>query len=296
MKGLLKNLFCCLCAATAVLYSCSPEEGEQECKIAFAMNPMVVMFDAATYDCGLITDGNWTATTNDSWISLAEASGSPSDKLQVSLELNDGDNDRNGTVKVKAGKTVKSLVICQSGVVGSGFLSKTQLTFDTYSSTQKLFVESEKDWTLSDIEGDWFSCEKVSGSQVSVCSEVNFTGSPRTGSFVVSSTDGSRRAKVTVKQNFSNEKFLASTPYGRKFVYATNGFISSVSSDTYTELADGVAAFEMTCKYKDSFAGDSSPLQRKIFLFFTYMITTGNCFCICYSHTNKQHSIHYHTF
>lgn len=263
----LNRLFGCLWAAAILLCSCSTDNPEQEHRIAFAQNPMLLLFDAATYDCGLITDGNWTATTGDSWITINTPSGTPKDKLSITLALNSGDLDRNGTVKVKAGSSCKSLVVCQSGVVGSGFLDKTSVTFDTYSTTQKIFVSCEGGWSVTNADGDWFKYEKVSPTQLSVTSEVNYSGAMRSGSLVVSADDGSRSATVSLKQNFTNEKFLASTEYGRRFVYAAHGYITSVSHDTCTELADGVTAFEMTCRWKDDFAGESSALQRKIFLF-----------------------------
>lgn len=266
MKRILFRLSAVL-AAIAIAVSCSPDPAEQEHRIAFAQNPMIVLFDAATYDCGLVTDGNWTATSGDSWITVDTPSGSPSDKLMVTLSMNGGSNDRNGYVKVVAGSSIKSLAISQASVTGSGFLSKTALELDTYASKENIFVSCEGGWKLENVSDVSWMHLTPSATKVEVSADVNFSGLPRNASFDVVSNDGRRKATVKVRQSFSNEKFKASTEYGRKFVYATNGYISSVSSDSVTELADGVTSFLMTCKYKDDFASDSSPLQRKIFLF-----------------------------
>ena len=266
MKNLFSKLSAVL-AAFAIMVSCTPEKGEQEHRIAFAQNPMIVMFDSASYDCGLVTDGSWTASSSDSWITVDTPSGSPSDRLMVTLSMNEGDRDRNGYVKVTSGASIKSLAISQYCVTGSGFLSKTSMEFSTYATKENVFVSCDEGWDLQNVtENGWMHLTKAA-SKIEVNVDDNYSGSQRTASFDVVSKNGSRRAKVKVRQNFSNEKFLASTEYGRRFVYATKGYISSVSSDSVTSLADGVTSFLMTCKYKDDYASDATALQRKIFLF-----------------------------
>lgn len=262
MKKILSALF----AVISLLSACTKPDGGEEAKIVFAQNPLILPCDSGTYDLGMNCNASWTASSQESWITVLNSSGASGEDIKVRISSNSFDEDRNGQVLVSAGKLSKKLSICQQGNLASGFVSATSLTFTTFESTQSVSVTSESEWEVSDISADWLSVEKFA-SRVEVSCQVNFSGSGRSATFTVSTIDRSRSATISVRQTFDNSKFLASTVYGRKLVYAAEGYFSSVSADSFTEVTDGLGSFEMTCTYTDSYAGESSPLQRKIFLF-----------------------------
>ena len=262
------NRIVVLFAAFGLLLSCGKggESGEQAA-IAFAQNPLIISNESAVYDCGLICNVSWSASSKDSWITVLTPEGKTGEELKIRVSANSSDNDRNGTITVKAGESGKVLQLVQNADSGSGFVSDTKPFLDTYGNTVNISVNTDGNWTFSSSTASWLHLEKKGQSTISISADVNFSGQSRTSSFAVSSTDGAREAEVTVTQQFSNEKFLASTEYGRRLVYAMGSYIKSVSADKYKVLTPGVECFEMSCELQDELGGDKTPLNRNIYLF-----------------------------
>lgn len=253
-------------AALCLLLSCEGRGGE-EVTISFAQNPLIVGSETAVYDCGLSCNAPWTASTKEGWVTILTAEGNKGDALQIRVNANTTDTERNATVSVKAGNAGKVLQLVQEADANIGFVSETKLSIDTYGTGTYISVNTDAGWTFSEPDVSWLKVEKKGPAAIGISATVNFTGSARKGGFTVSSTDGKRSAEVTVTQEFSNEKFLASTEFGRRLVYAMGSYVKSVSADSYRELTDGVAGFEMSCKLKDGLGGDKEPLNRNLFLF-----------------------------
>ena len=257
-----------LLLASALLFSCKGDKGAEEAAaVAFAQNPLLISCESAVLDCGLVCNASWSASSKDSWVTVLTSEGAAGDPLKIRVSSNTSDDERNATVTVKAGSAGKVLQIVQYGNVASGFISESKVTLDTYGTASNITVTSDSGWNFQSDGTEWLHLEQRSATVLNISADINFTGSDRTASFIVRATDGSREATVSVTQQFNNEKFKASTVYGRRLVYAMGEFVSSVSKDTFAELTPGVISFEMTAALKDSFGGDTSPLVRKIYLF-----------------------------
>lgn len=253
-------------AALGLFLSCGKGGGADEAaSIAFAQNPLLVSSDADVHDCGLICNVAWTASTKDGWVTVLTPEGKSGDALKIRVSANTSEADRNATVTVKAGSAGKVLQLVQYANSGSGFVSNTKVSLDTYGTGTYISINTDAEWTYSSSTASWLKLEKKGPAALGLSAEVNFTGASRTTSFAVS--DGTREAEVTVTQQFSNEKFLASTEYGRRLVYAMGSYIKSVSADSYRVLTDGVQSFEMSCRLVDELGKDEGPLNRNIYLF-----------------------------
>ena len=246
--------------------SCGGGGGDQAA-IAFAQNPLMVECDAGVVDCGLVCNAAWTASTKDGWVTVLTPDGAAGDALKVRVSANTAEGDRNASITVKAGSAGKVLQLVQYGSVSSGFVSETNVSIDTYGTGTYISINTDGDWKYSPAADSWLIMERKGPAALGISAEINYTGQPRSSSFTVSSADGRREAEVTVTQQFSNEKFLASTEYGRRLVYALGTYISSVSADSYRQVTDGVQSFEMSCRLKDALGGDSEAKNRNIFLF-----------------------------
>ena len=266
MSASKKLLF--LAASLVLLLSCNKGGGGEEAAIAFSQNPMFVTSESAVHDCGLICNASWTASTKDAWVTVLTESGNSGDPLKIRVSSNTGETDRNASIKVVAGKTGKVLQLVQYANAASGFVSETKVNLDTYGKATYISVNTEDGWNYTTPEdADWLKLEKRSATALGISADVNFTGDPRSATFKVRSDDGTKEAEITVTQQFSNEKFKASTVYGRKLVYAMGEYIKTVSKDSFTELTPGVTSFEMSATLQDEFGGDTGPKQRNMFLF-----------------------------
>ena len=254
-------------AALGLLLSCGGGEEAGDAAIAFAQNPLMVECDAAVVDCGLVCNASWSASTKDAWVTVLTPEGKSGDPLKVRVSSNPEEGDRNAAITVKAGSAGKVLQLVQYGSAVSGFVSDANVSIDTYGTATYISINTDGGWTWSEPPATWLKLEKKGPAALGISADINYTGQARSASFTVSATNGSREASVTVTQQFSNEKFLASTEYGRRLVYAMGSYIKSVSADSFSTLTDGVTSFEMSCKLQDGLGGDSSPLNRNIYLF-----------------------------
>ncbi len=255
-----------LAAPLALLLSCGKGGGGEEAAVAFAQNPMFITAESAVHDCGLVCNASWEASSRDGWVTVLTESGKAGDPLKIRVSANKDEGDRNASIKVTAGKAGKVLQIVQYGNAASGFVSETKVNLDTFGKSTYISVNAEGGWSFTDPACEWLHLEKKNVSALVISGEVNFTGSARSAAFKVMSDDGALEADITVTQQFSNEKFHASTEYGRRLVYAMGSYIQGVSKDTFTTLTDGVTSFEMSCTLQDDFGGDTQALNRNVYL------------------------------
>ena len=254
-------------AVLSLLLSCTKGGGGEEAAIAFAQNPLFITSESGVYDCGLVCNAYWAASTKDAWITILTEKGASGEELKVRVSVNSEAADRTGSIKVTAGSAGKVLQLVQYGNTTSGFVSETNVSIDPYGTGTYISVNTESAWSYTAPSASWIVLERKGTAAIGISAEINYTGQPRSTSFKVRTDDGSREAEVTITQQFSNEKFLASTEYGRKLVYAMGGYIKSVSSDSYRVLTDGVSIYEMSCTLTDGLGGETSPRKRNIYLF-----------------------------
>lgn len=67
---------------------------------------------ASSNTLDISTDGDWTVTTSDSWIAVNPSSGHGKAQVTVSVQANEGDNDRTGLLAVAGGR---HRAICKRG-------------------------------------------------------------------------------------------------------------------------------------------------------------------------------------
>ena len=254
-------------AALGLLLSCGGGKDTEDAAIAFSQNPLLVDGEAGVVDCGLICNASWTASCKEGWVTVLTEAGMSGDALKVRVSANPAETDRNASITVKAGETGKILQMVQSGATGSRFVSDTKVSIDTYGTGTYISINTEGEWTYTTPQETWITLVRKGPAALGISAEINYSGEARSCSFTVSSADGEDRATVTVTQQFSNERFLASTEYGRKLVYRMGTYIKSVTSDTYTALADGVGCFEMKCTLMDGFGKEEVARKRSFFLF-----------------------------
>lgn len=262
------NRLLAIIAVFGLLLSCNGGgEAEEPAAIAFAQNPLIVDAEPAVHDCGLICNASWSASTKEAWVTVLTPDGKSGDPLKIRVSANTTEADRNATLTLKAGSAAKVLQLVQTAESGSGLVSDNKVSIDTYGTATYISINTEDGWTYSSPTASWLKLEKKGPTALGISADINFTGSSRSSSFAVSTTDGSKEAEVTVTQQFSNEKFLASTEYGRRLVYSMGNYIKGVSADSYSVLTDGVQSFEMSCTFVDELGKDTQPLNRNIYLF-----------------------------
>ena len=107
------------------------------------------------------TDGQWIATTSESWIHLSPMSGQGRGTLQISADENAGKEERTGKVTVTVGQTAQTINIIQVGRY-INISSENQIK-DSNPTTIQLTVASSLSWTVTS-DAAWLTVSPTSGT------------------------------------------------------------------------------------------------------------------------------------
>ena len=116
---------------------------------------------ASSVSLVLSTEGTWSAYTNDAWIHLSPTSGIGNTNIVVSVDENFEESERNGTVYVSIGNTVKEIAVAQSGKYFS--FSNDNLELVSTGGVISLSLKTNEAWTISS-DASWISTSLASGS------------------------------------------------------------------------------------------------------------------------------------
>lgn len=130
----------------------------------------------------------WTASDNQSWISVSPTSGSDDTDITVSVSANGTSSTRNGTVTISdnsgLGLPSKTISISQAGIVASITLSDIMVELNGYGDYDQVDVTSNVSWTwYVDYFDDWgwLDITLNSGSGYNGTLEIEATDSPSSG-------------------------------------------------------------------------------------------------------------------
>ena len=94
----MKQLKYILLAAVALLWACGTKDNGADTSVPLGVNPTELVFtndDASTKFVSVTTSATWSATADQTWVHLQNASGSGNGSFSVSVDAFDGNASRN---------------------------------------------------------------------------------------------------------------------------------------------------------------------------------------------------------
>ncbi len=181
---------------------------------------------------------DWTASANQSWITLSRKSGTPQKTyFNITVSKNSSTSKRTGTITITADNKSYKINVSQQGAekVVFEFSSDTDTApeFEAEGGTSKVSFTTSHDWTASASQS-WISLSRKSGTpstaNFTITVDENTTTSERTG--VVTITSNGKSYKVNVSQSGKNEDIFKLSP--------TTGTISSEGGEIILTLKHDV--------------------------------------------------------
>ena len=129
----------------------------------------------------IVTDGAWTASTSDDWISLGSTSGQGAGMISVTVSENTAGVERLGQVSVTVGDKTLTVKIVQKGKYVE--IDENALNFPAGGSTLDLNIRSNASWAVGS-KPDWINVDQTSGNgskTVKVTAEDNPNTTARSG-------------------------------------------------------------------------------------------------------------------
>lgn len=149
----------------------------------------------------VISNAEWTATSNADWCKLSTSSGTGNKTIDVNITANNGTALRTATITVKTiGGLTKTITVKQATPTLS--LSPSAITFAPDNGTKTLSITSNTAWTVTS-NTDWCKLNKTSGTgnqSVNVTVNTNYGTTTRTAIITVKA--GNLSKTVTITQAF----------------------------------------------------------------------------------------------
>lgn len=222
----------------------------------FDVNTTVLNYEdkQETQTVSILTDGTWSAQTNDTWISLSPSSASGNSTLSVTVSENTEDNERTGQVIVTMGDKSATINVIQKGKYFT--VSNSLLTYSSKGGSMNISITTNDTWTAQ-IENNpsWLQLSKNNGSgnvDVTVTATDNPSVNSRTAT-IVFETAHNQRVRVVVTQNAryltinTNEVlFYSKGGTSEAITVSTDGKYSISCSDSWFTINQSSNTFTVT--------------------------------------------------
>ena len=223
----------------------------------FDVNTTVLNFEdkSSTQTINIQTDGTWTASASDSWITISPTTASGNSTLSVSVSENTSDNERSGQVVVVMADKSATINVVQKGKYFT--VSNNLLTYTSKGGTIDVSISTNDSWSAKVEDGStWLTLSKTSGTgnvDVKVNASDNASVNSRTATLIFETTHN-QKVRVVVTQDArylrvdtreilfyskggTSEAITVSTDGTYKITCSDSWFSVSQSSNTFTVTA-----------------------------------------------------------
>lgn len=205
----------------------------------FDVNTTVLNFEdmQATQTISIQTDGTWTASASESWITVSPTTNFGNSTLSVTVSENTSDNERSGQVVVVMADKSATINVVQKGKYFT--VSNNLLTYTSKGGAIDVSISTNDSWSARVEDGStWLSLSKASGTgnvDVKVTASDNASVNSRTATLVFETTHN-QNVRVVVTQD---ARYLRVDT--REILFYSKGG----TSEAITVSTDG--AYEITC-------------------------------------------------
>lgn len=197
--------------------------------------------EASSTKIKVTTSKNWTATTNQPWITVSPSTGYGTSSFTINVSENTTTTARTGIVVVTTGNTVIGTVnVIQSGANADIIVEKNEMLFDCKYGSQTISVISNAPWSVSvDSESSsWLNASKDDSGNICVTVSSKTDIGERSGRVIVNADNGTDTEIISVTQlDYINYYFSE---------IDENGSIINKSSSEYNHL---LAQWSMALSY-----------------------------------------------
>jgi len=170
----------------------------------FDVNTTVLNFEdkQSTQSIDIKTDGTWTASVSDSWITISPTTASGNSTLSVTVSENTSDDERAGQVVIIMADKSATINVVQKGKYFT--VSNSLLTYTSKGGTIDISISTNDTWSAKVEDGStWLTLSKTNGSgnvDVKVTASDNPSVNNRTATLLFETTHN-QKVRVVVTQD-----------------------------------------------------------------------------------------------
>lgn len=235
---------------------------------ALTVSPSAMTFDyfSGSQNISVATEGQWTANSNASWLTLSRSSGTGNAIVEAKVSTNNSTTERTAIVTITSAGVSKTISVTQHGKQATTFsVTPMSLEFDCTKSSLDINVLANYGWAASS-SASWLSISQTSGNgnaTVSVEVVANNTESAREG-MITFTCEGITKTVYVVQKaatmELSQSVFtFGSTPSKNSLTISSNGTWSVSSDATWLEIdrTTGKGNIEVTLSVHDNPSNNS---------------------------------------
>lgn len=206
---------------------------------------------ASTQQVEFDTNGEWTATSADSWIHVSPTQGkgnaeAPHTTISVGVDENNTDDERIGSITLQMADATHTIAVVQQGKYFN--INNDQLNFESKGGNLSLNISTNGQWTASiDASAQsWLSLAQTSGTgnitDLRITAADNASPSTRTG-IITFNTQTGKSYKLTLKQagrylraSATEVSFYAKGGSSQPINITTDGVFSATTSASWLTI------------------------------------------------------------
>lgn len=235
---------------------------------ALAVSPSAITFDyfSGSQNISVATEGQWTANSSASWLTLSQSSGTGNASIGVNVSVNNAITERTAVLTITSGGVSKTISVTQQGKQATTIsVTPMDLEFDCTKSSLNINVSSNYKWTAI-CSASWITMSQTSGSgnsTVSVDVVANNTESSREGSITFTCEDVTKTINVIQKSatmEISQQALtFGSTPSKNNLSISSNGTWSISCDAKWLEIdrTTGKGDIEVILSAQDNASSNS---------------------------------------
>jgi mannan endo-1,4-beta-mannosidase len=166
------------------------------------VSPTAISMPSASSSATLTIASNvgWAVTDNQSWLSIAVASGNNNATVAINATANTAASSRSATVTVTGGGITRTVAVTQAGTTASSLtVSASTLALAAAASSGSVGITSNVSWTVTDDQS-WLTASPTSGTgnaTLTLSATANTATAARTGTVTVTGGGITRTLAVT---------------------------------------------------------------------------------------------------
>lgn len=171
--------------------------------LTLASNALDMAKTAGTEDVGITSNTTWAATSDQTWLTVAPASGTGDAILTLSAEANATTTERTAIVTLKAtGLTDRTITVTQAAGAATLAVAPTTASFTSKAGSSSATVTSNTAWTATSSQS-WLTLSTAAGTgdaTLTLTVTANTTTNPRTATITLKAT-GAADQTIAVTQS-----------------------------------------------------------------------------------------------
>lgn len=222
----------------------------------FDVNTTVLNFEdkSSTQIINIQTDGTWTASASDSWITISPTTASGNLTLSVSVSENTSDDERSGQVMVVMADKSATINVIQKGKYFT--VSNNLLTYTSKGGVLDVSISTNDSWSAKVEDGStWLTLSKTSGTgnvDVKVTASDNASVNSRTATLIFE-TIHNQKVRVVVTQDARYLRvdtreilFYSKGGTSEAITVLTDGTYSVTTSQSWLSITQSANIFTVT--------------------------------------------------